>query len=25
VRELTGGDPHSVRFQLRDGDVVVVE
>jgi protein involved in polysaccharide export with SLBB domain len=25
VRELTGGDPNSVRFQLRDGDVVVVE
>jgi protein involved in polysaccharide export with SLBB domain len=25
VRELTGGDPHSLRFQLRDGDVVVVE
>ena len=25
VRELTGGEPHSVQFQLRDGDVVVVE
>ena len=25
VRELTGAEPHSARFQLRDGDVIVVE
>ena len=25
LRELTGGDPHSVRYQLQDGDSVVVE